>query len=278
MRELTSSELEMISGGYDDGEDVEVYSGDVVVNGTRYHPPSYQPPYNQPGYYPPTSPPPYGAGGGSTPTPAPTHHTHTSPSGVTINYDGTLTDAQVTMMDKIADYGKSHGYSNEQIWNALQQAYHESRLGANWGDNSTQSKDGTHIGLFQYDQSSFDRWNPNGNIHSNADQIAAIFHEYDTFTRERYQEKVNSGEIPSNLSYDEYLEYKHHQPSGDGGKTVGTDWFTYQSTYDRASYTGPDALKLQRVNVPTGTGSGGGGGGGGGGGSRGGGGGHYNIP
>ncbi|QXT34379.1 hypothetical protein KV697_11130 [Sphingomonas sanguinis] len=81
MRDLTIAELELISGGYDNGED-------IVVTGSPYHPPYYQPPYyyQPPGYYPPTSPPYYG-GGGSNPPPAVTipesfnvgvHHVDTS--------------------------------------------------------------------------------------------------------------------------------------------------------------------------------------------------------
>ncbi|QXT34381.1 hypothetical protein KV697_11140 [Sphingomonas sanguinis] len=67
MRELTAAELELISGGYDNGED-------IVVTGSPYHPPYYQPPqyYPTPGYYPPTSPPPHYGTGVVNPPPAPT--------------------------------------------------------------------------------------------------------------------------------------------------------------------------------------------------------------
>lgn len=60
MRDLTEEELNLISGGYDAGED-------IVVTGP-YHPPYYTPPgyYPPPGYY---TPPYSGGGGGGTTAP-----------------------------------------------------------------------------------------------------------------------------------------------------------------------------------------------------------------
>jgi hypothetical protein len=63
MRELTSAELEYISGGTE--QDIE----DIIVTGTPYQPPYYYPPsYYPPSYYPPS----YYPGGGGSPTPPPT--------------------------------------------------------------------------------------------------------------------------------------------------------------------------------------------------------------
>lgn len=238
MRELSAEELEYACGGYDPNED-------IVVVGNPYYPPWF-PYYPDSPYFPPSSPsyPSYPYGG--SPAPAPLHTTTTA-SGVKITYDGNLTQAQVDVMTAIADYGKTHGYSNGQIWNAIQQAYHESKLGADWG-GTDQTADGVHYGLFQYDTTSFARWNPTGSVLSNADQIAAIYKEYDTFTLSRWTDGVASGAIPATLTYDEYLEYKHHQPGGDGGVTNGAPWTAYQATYDRDSYTGPEAIKLRGVN------------------------------
>lgn len=173
-------------------------------------------------------------------------HAITTPGGVSISFDKDLTQGQLNVLQKIADYGKAHHASNSQIWNAIQQAYHESKLGADWG-GSDETKDGVHFGLLQYDTSSFARWGGGGNILDIDDQIAALFNEFTSFTLDRYNAGVGSGAIPTGFSYDEYLEYKHHQPSGDGGVTVGTAWTTYQATYDRDSYTGPEALKLHKV-------------------------------
>jgi hypothetical protein len=62
MRELTTAELEFISGGTDPDNE------DIIVTGTPYQPPYYYPP----SYYPPSYPPPYYGGGSYYPPTPPT--------------------------------------------------------------------------------------------------------------------------------------------------------------------------------------------------------------
>ncbi len=242
MRILSEAELELIAGG--DG-------GDIVVTG----------PGQPGGVYPGSNSPPSMGNipGSNVPNPAPApipmgYRAVLTPGNMRIVFRGSLSQSQINVMSAIADYGRSHGATNDQIWNAIQQGYHESHLGAFYGTSGDstqlQSPDsGAHVGLFQYDLKTWATYGDGIDAHrtDNASQIKALYNEIlSNFTHERYNSGVASGAIPSNFSYDEYLEYKHHQPQGDGGVTVGQPWNAYQQTYDRDSY-GSDGIGIDSV-------------------------------
>lgn len=114
-----------------------------------------------------------------------------------------LTSAQQGVLGDIVDYGLSHGYSQAEVAIAANQASYESSF-------SQSAVNGSHVGLYQYDPSTWAYLgHSNLNINSESDQIAAMYQDITTFEA-RYQSGETSGQIPSTLSFADYMEIKHH--------------------------------------------------------------------
>lgn len=179
-----------------------------------------------------------GGGGGGNGDPAPPGasrgpagpgHRHETSEDYFYTVNKQLTADQTKVLDRIVNYGIDHGYSSDTINNIANQAFHESQLGAN--ETSNQGR----VWLFMYDS---DTWNEhyasmNLNRGNDDDQITAMYKESEMFPMSRWQQGQQNGSIPQNLSYDDYVEYKHHGYYGDGGVTHGAAWDAYEATYHR---------------------------------------------
>jgi hypothetical protein len=113
----------------------------------------------------------------------------------------------------MVDYGFAHNKSASDIRIATAEAFKESSL-----------KDGKvaggHVGLGQYDQSTWTAMGESGSINNRDDQIAAIYHDIDSY-KPLYDKAVANnayGLRDSGLNFAEYFDVKHHE-----GKS-GTDW------------------------------------------------------
>ena len=120
----------------------------------------------------------------------------------------------------------------QTILNIAIQAYHESRICANEGSNSSSGV----AGMFQYDAGTSSDNYSSLNLFSDTDQINAMYQEAQRFNQDRWSSGQAAGTIPPSLSYDDYVEYKHHGYYGDGGSGPygqghGADWTAYAGTY-----------------------------------------------
>lgn len=119
--------------------------------------------------------------------------------------NNTLSDAQKAILKKITDMGRASGMSDREIELAVQTAFQESSLGSNMGS----PPGSTAVGLFQYNVGTW------GDRHSDLDrsnmdhQIIAIFRDMIDL-QGRYNNGVQSGDIPNGMTFDEYFYIRHH--------------------------------------------------------------------
>jgi len=133
-----------------------------------------------------------------------------------------LKPVQLSTASSIVDYGRAHGFPDNVTQVVLNQAAYESSLGrltSNSGNSSV-------TGLFQYDQPTWNQRGHSGVRTSDADQIAAMFRDVGGFST-RYATGLANGAIPKGVTFEQYVETKHHAGSN------STSWDLYKKDYDR---------------------------------------------
>lgn len=204
MRALTSEEMHLVAGG--DGTS-------IVVTGHRIQPGSSLPVgWGQGG----------GGGGGSqyNTGPARAGQVHQLP-GVSFFYtvNVNLDQQQTKNLDAIVSYGISHGFNVGEIANVAASALLESSL--------RETKVNTdHVGLGQYNQSTWNQLHEAGSINNTSDQIAALYNDmkfYESlFAQAQQTDAYQINE--SHINIGEYFEIKHH-----GGRSE-TNWAVADTT------------------------------------------------
>jgi hypothetical protein len=124
-----------------------------------------------------------------------------------------LDPQQSLILDQIVDYGLDHGYTAKEIAVAAIDAYYESGF-------KQSAVNGSHIGLFQYNPSTWSANGEVGNINNAFDQIRAIFNDITKY-ESRYTTAWNdasTGLAASGLSFGQYFEIKHELGNS------STDW------------------------------------------------------
>ena len=136
-----------------------------------------------------------------------------------------LSSSQKAVLEAIIDYGAANGLPNHYIKIAVYQAFYESSLGE-IRNNPTNSD---VKGLFQWDSSTWAEDHSGKNRFSDSDQIAAMYEDIGKF-EQRWSAKRATNEIPSEVTFSDYVEIKHHL-----GKN-STDWTaTAVSDYNKKS-------------------------------------------
>lgn len=142
-----------------------------------------------------------------------------------------LQQSQIDTISAIVDYGKSHNMHQYQIHIAVNQAFYESSLGLLTHNPSNSSV----TGLYQYNSST---WSALGrgslDINSQADQIHAMYDDIVAFGS-LYSQGFMGGAIPTDVTFDQYIEVKHHLGSN------STDWHNpvvsdYQNKEDHLGF------------------------------------------
>lgn len=114
-----------------------------------------------------------------------------------------LRTSQKDMLNRIIQAGAMRGFDGRMIDYALKSAFIESSLGDNMG-----ARAGTgHVGIFQYDQTTWSGLKHTGNINSVDAQISAFYDDMSKYTA-RY-----NGLAPAergNLGLEQYMYLKHH--------------------------------------------------------------------
>ncbi|NIK06845.1 hypothetical protein FHY11_000311 [Xanthomonas arboricola] len=129
-----------------------------------------------------------------------------TPGGNTVNVSANLSDAQVTTVGKIVDYGYSHRMLPDEVSTAVNQAFYESSLGAITSNPSNPNVQG----LYQYDATTWDSLGHSAlNRSSTDDQIAAMYSDIRSF-EVRWAAGRQAGSIPTSLLLEDYIEIKHH--------------------------------------------------------------------
>lgn len=143
-------------------------------------------------------------GGGSGGTGLVAGTFHTTKEGHVYKVNINLTAAQAAIVDQIVDYGKDHGYSDTDVDVAVADAYYESSF-------NNGITNGTHIGLYQYDQQTWSDLGETGSIYNLSDQIAAIYHDITKFDPRYTTAYANNtdGLRTDGLSFGQYFEIKH---------------------------------------------------------------------
>jgi hypothetical protein len=196
MRILTNAEIGAVAGGMDEVSEITV-SGGSGGGGGGFG--------GGDGYSGGGAP---GSGGGAGEPPPPGHEYHVSAGGhgYLVNDNVHLSASQLAVVDKIIDYGFSHGYTPGSINVMIGQAYYESSLGS-LRNNPTNPD---VAGIFQYDANT---WSDLGHgatdRFSDAAQIAAMYQDLDKYWV-RYENNINASAIPSGMSFAQYFEVKHH--------------------------------------------------------------------
>jgi len=116
-----------------------------------------------------------------------------------------LSEAQKSARNEIYNYGKENDFSDGDIQIALDVAYIESSVGDNLINGKTSA-----TGLFQYIDATWN--NIHGGLGSKDDQgnqIQAFYNDLITYRDWHYSPATN-GNIPSSISFDEYVYIKHH--------------------------------------------------------------------
>ncbi len=116
-----------------------------------------------------------------------------------------LTQTQIDVKNEIIRYGNDRGFSDEHIQLAVNVAFIESSLGL-----ILANPDSTASGIFQY----IDRtWNLHhahlGSKPEQANQITAFYNDIQTYFGWYTNPSLN-GNIPSDMSFEEYVYIKHH--------------------------------------------------------------------
>ncbi|WP_184429137.1 hypothetical protein [Xanthomonas campestris] len=139
---------------------------------------------------------------------------YTTPGNNSYATGANLSQAQSNTAATIVDYGLSHGFLFSDIKIAVNQAFYESSLGTMESNPSNSSVQG----LYQYNAAT---WSDLGhsalNRASDSDQVAAMYSDIVAF-HSRYNSGIGSGAIPSTLTFENYIEVKHHLGSN------STDW------------------------------------------------------
>lgn len=223
MRMLTNEEINFVAGGMDEYDDSGNGNGgggnggDVVVTAPGGGGFGSGATFTNPGSG--------GDGGGATPgggdnaaggaDPYAHREEHVTPGGhhYIVNGDLHLSDKQIAMINKIVDYGFSHGYGTQAMDVAVRQAFYESSFGK-IVDNPTNS---SVKGLYQYDANTWHDLGHDGmDRSSDSDQIKAMYQDID-----KYWNRWESGasqQVPGNYTFEKYMEVKHHLGNN------STDW------------------------------------------------------
>ncbi|KJV36375.1 hypothetical protein [Luteibacter yeojuensis] len=135
---------------------------------------------------------------------------HKTPGGIPFTTRALLNHEQVALASEILDYAQARGIRSDYAGILVRQAFYETSLGTNF-------RNPTHIGIFQYGPKTWAERHNDLNINSRSDQIKAMYRDVEGYGP-RYSEKHNSGEIPWHISFEYYVELKHH------GGTNFTDW------------------------------------------------------
>lgn len=145
-----------------------------------------------------------GGAGNEGGNPAPTYqiHRHTTPSGGQFSVHVNLSAEQTAVASQIVDHGRANNIRNDYVAIAFRKAYHESSFNAILTNP-------THFGLYQYSNDTWSIHHNAMNIHNVQDQIRAMFSDIEGYAA-RYRQGRESGQIPYELTFEHYVEYKHH--------------------------------------------------------------------
>lgn len=142
--------------------------------------------------------------GGGTSTAAQAGLVHYTPEHHTYIIDVNLTSAQTQVLDQIVDYGLDHNFTASEVAVVAADAYYESSF-------SQSAVNGTHVGTFQYDPSTWAANGYSGSISSLSDQISAMFSDISRY-EDRYTAALtdtSTGLAAAGLTFGQYFEIKH---------------------------------------------------------------------
>lgn len=143
-----------------------------------------------------------GTGGGSTGSGTGlTYYWYQTSGGHTFSTAlSNLNQTQVNNLATIVDYGYSHGYNQGEVALAALDAFHETSIGLF-------ENNGTHKGMFQYDDQTWADLKHEGLITDDMAQIKAIYDDISKYEQRYHDESViQHKDLPT---FDDYFEVKH---------------------------------------------------------------------